>query len=91
MDSLKAQENDYEENAYKGFLEARTAENTPIAGMDSTTLDYLLAQLSFHMKDYTTCSRMVSGILTSPGANARIKDKVRDLKDQLAQVKDGTK
>ncbi len=88
IESLKAQENDYEENAYKGFLEARTSESSPIAGMDSTTLDYLLAQLSFHLKDYATCSRMVSGILTSPAANARIKDKVRDLKDQLSAVKD---
>ena len=88
IESLKAQENDYEENAYKGFLEARTSESSPIAGMDSTTLDYLLAQLSFHLKDYTTCSRMVSGILTSPAANARIKDKVRDLKEQLSAVKD---
>jgi hypothetical protein len=53
--------------------------------MDSTTLDYLLAQLSFHFKDYQTCARMVSGILTSPSANPRIKDKVRTLKEQLAE------
>ncbi len=88
IESLQAQEDEYEENAYRGFLEARTSESSPIAGMDSTTLDYLLAQLSFHLKDYTTCSRMVSGILTSPSANARIKDKVRDLKDQLTAAKD---
>ena len=88
IESLQAQEDEYEENAYRGFLEARTSESSPIAGMDSTTLDYLLAQLSFYLKDYTTCSRMVSGILTSPSANARIKDKVRDLKDRLTAAKD---
>ena len=90
MESLEAQEKEYEENAYRGFIEARSSENSPIAGMDSTTLDYLLAQLSFHLKDYETCSRMVSGILTSPGANARIKDKARDIKEQLVKVKEGS-
>ncbi len=85
MESLRAQEQEYGENAYKGFLDARSSEDVPIAGMDSTTLDYLLAQLSFHFKDYQTCARMVSGILTSPSANPRIKDKVRTLKEQLAE------
>ncbi len=56
--------------------------------MDSVTLDYLLAQLAFRLKDYPTCSRMVSGILTSPSANARIKDKVRELKEELAKIKE---
>ncbi|MCR4792808.1 MAG: DUF2225 domain-containing protein [Lachnospiraceae bacterium] len=88
MDSLLAQEEEYEENAYNGFLDARGSEDIPIAGMDATTLDYLLAQLAFHFKDYQTCSRMVSGILTSPSANPRIKDKVRTLKDQLAEARE---
>ena len=88
MENLKAQEEEYETNAYNGFIEARGSEDVPIAGMDSVTLDYLLAQLSFRLKDYPTCSRMVSGILTSPSANARIKDKVRELKEELAKVKE---
>ncbi len=87
IDSLIAQEQEYEENAYKGFLDARSTEDMPIAGMDSTTLDYLLAQLSFYLKDYDTCTRFVSGILTSASANPRLKDKIRVLKDQLASVK----
>ena len=86
--SLKEQEDEYEANAYSGFVEARGSENVPIAGMDSTTLDYLLAQLAFHEKDYANCSRMVSGILTSPSANARIKDKAREIKEELVKVKD---
>ena len=88
MKNLQAQEDEYETNAYNGFVEARSSEDVPIAGMDSVTLDYLLAQLAFRLKDYTTCSRMVSGILTSPSANARIKDKVRELKEELAKVKE---
>lgn len=87
IDSLKEQEEEYESNAYSGFLEARESETPPIAGMDSVTLDYLLAQLAFHTGDYDNCSRMISGILTSAGANARIKDKVRDLKEKLTEAK----
>ncbi len=87
IDSLKEQEEEYESNAYSGFMEARESETPPIAGMDSVTLDYLLAQLAFHVGDYDNCSRMISGILTSGGANARIKDKARDLKDKLVEMK----
>ena len=87
IESLTEQEAEYHSNAYNGFLEARGSEDVPIAGMDSVTLDYLLANLAFHLKDYPTCSRMISGVLTSPSANARIKDKLRELKDELAKVK----
>ena len=87
IESLTGQEAEYHSNAYNGFLEARGSEDVPIAGMDSVTLDYLLANLAFHLKDYPTCSRMISGVLTSPSANARIKDKLRELKDELAKVK----
>ena len=85
---LQAQEDEYETNAYNGFIEARSSEDVPIAGMDAVTLDYLLAQIAFKLKDYSNCSRMISGILTSPSANARIKDKVRELKEELAKVKE---
>lgn len=88
MKELQAQEDEYETNAYNGFIEARSSEDVPIAGMDAVTLDYLLAQIAFKLKDYSNCSRMVSGILTSPSANARIKDKVRELKEELAKVKE---
>ncbi len=88
MKELQAQEDEYETNAYNGFIEARSSEDVPIAGMDAVTLDYLLAQIAFKLKDYSNCSRMISGILTSPSANARIKDKVRELKEELAKVKE---
>ena len=89
IENLKAQEEEYEQTAYEGFKEARGSEDVPIAGMDATTLDYLLAQLALHVGDYETCSRMVSGIITSPSANARIKDKARDIKEQLTKLKAG--
>ena len=86
---LKSQENEYLRAAYDGFLEARQKEDSPIAGMDSVTLDYLLAELAAYFKDYEVASRMIAGILTMAGANARIKDKARILKDQILEAKKG--
>lgn len=76
-------------NAYDGFIQARTNESFPIAGMDELTLDYLLAALALRFEEYDTASRLISSILTSRTANARIKDKARDLKDILAERKKG--
>lgn len=86
IDSLQSQEEEYEENAYRGFLDARGNEDPPIAGMDMATLDYLLAQLSFHLEDYSTCRRFVQSILGSSASNPRLKEKIKALNDQLSQM-----
>lgn len=80
---MKAQEEEYLQNAYNGFIEARQSETFPICGMDEITVDYLIAQLATHFKKYDVASKLVASILTSPSANARMKDKARDLKEQL--------
>ncbi|MCM1026223.1 MAG: DUF2225 domain-containing protein [Roseburia sp.] len=80
---LEEQENEYLQNAFKGFMEARKAESFPMCGMDEVTVDYLLAVLAARFKQYDAAGRMISSILTDTAANARIKDKARDLKDQI--------
>ncbi|MCR5477300.1 MAG: DUF2225 domain-containing protein [Lachnospiraceae bacterium] len=85
--ALRRQEEEYLQNAYTGFLEARQSETFPVAGMDEPTVDFLIAELAFHLEDYSVCSRMISGILTSPSAPARLKDRARDLKDLLMEAK----
>jgi uncharacterized protein (DUF2225 family) len=84
---LKAQEQDFLKNAFDGFINARTNENYPIGGMDEPTLDYLLAGLAITFKQFDVASRMISGILASPAANPRIKEKARDLKEELKNAK----
>lgn len=86
--ALKAQEEEYLLNAYNGFVEARQSEGFPMCGMDEITVDYLLAELALRFKKYDVASKMVATILTSPSANNRMKDKARDLKDEiLAELK----
>lgn len=80
---LEKQETEYLQNAFKGFMEARKSESFPMCGMDEITVDYLLAVLAVRFKKYEAASRLISGILTASTANARIKDKARDLKDQI--------
>ncbi|MCM1540243.1 MAG: DUF2225 domain-containing protein [Blautia sp.] len=80
---LKAKEEEYIQNAYNGFAEARQNEGFPMCGMDEITLDYLLGVLAAHLKKYDIASRMVSSIITSNVANPRMKDKARDLKEQI--------
>ncbi len=82
---LKAQEEKYLLNAYNGFVEARQTENFPMCGMDEMTVDYLVAQLATRFKKYDVASKLVASILTSYSANARIKDKARDLKEQILE------
>ena len=80
-----AQELELLKNALNGFIMARQSEDFPIAGMDSTTLDYLIAALAFETEQYDIASKMISELLMSRTANSRIKDKARALKDMMAE------
>lgn len=70
-------------NAYNGFMLARQSESYPIAGMDQTTLDYLLAALAVETDQKEIAGKMINEILSSRSANARIKDRARLLKEML--------
>lgn len=83
MAELKQKEDQYLLNAFSGFVEARQSENFPMCGMDEATVDYLLAVLAMRFKKFDVASKMVAGILTSASANTRMKDKARDLKEQI--------
>lgn len=79
---LKAQEEQYIQNAYNGFAEARNVESFPMCGMDEGTIDYLLAVLAMRLKKYDVTAKLITNILTST-AGVRTKDKARELKEQL--------
>lgn len=80
---LEKQEDELIQNAYKGFAEARQSEGFPMCGMDEITVDYLLAALAVHCKKYDIAGKMVTSVLTSSAASPRVKDKARDLKEQI--------
>ncbi|MDE7341967.1 MAG: DUF2225 domain-containing protein [Lachnospiraceae bacterium] len=82
---LDDEENEYLHNALEGFLAARQTENFPMCGMDEPTVDYLIAVLSMRFEQYDVATRLVSGILTNPSANPRMKDKARMVKEMLVK------
>lgn len=83
IQELKQEEENYLQNALDGFAEARSTEPSPICGLDEHTVDYLLAQLYFHFKKYDLSARLVSELLTSRSTSNHIKDKARNLKEQI--------
>ena len=52
---------------------------------DEITVEFLIGVLATRFQKYDVASRMVASILTSPSANARTKDKARELKDQILE------
>lgn len=88
LDELKAEEREYLKNALEGLITAKSTESYPLCGMDEITVDYLIAVLAYEFGKYDVASRLVASILASPSANARTKDKTRELKDALlAEIK----
>ena len=83
MKQLRADEDEALRTAFDGFAKSRSAETFPIAGMDETTFDYLIAELAFRFNEFDMASRLVSSILTSASVNNRIKDKARNLKERI--------
>lgn len=78
-------EEEFVKNAYEGFVNARQSEGFPMCGMDETTLDYLVATLAIRFEQYNVASKLIASILYNPSCSARIKDKARNLKDEMTQ------
>ena len=81
----KQEENSFYEQAYEGFMKAISAEPFPICGMDSATMEYLLAEMAFKLQKYDIASKLVGRLLVS-NANRNIKDKALDLKQELIKA-----
>jgi len=82
-EEIRADMSEFSQSAFDGFVEARQSERYPIAGMDEVTLDYLLAVMAADKGKYDIASKMIALILQSSSANSRIKDKARDLKEEI--------
>lgn len=75
----------YAFNAYDHLSNARMKEGFPIAGMNETTLDYLLAYYAYKKGEYQTGMQLLSGVVTSRSVSPRLKEKGLELKDMLSE------
>ena len=86
--AVDEEEKEFLKNALDGFLAARQSESFPMCGMDEPTVDYVIAVTATKFEQFDVASKLVSSIITSVSANPRMKDKARDLKEQIVkQVK----
>lgn len=79
----KQEEENFYKEAYDGLMKSVSTEMFPICGMDQSTMDYLLANMSFYFKEYEMASKCLSNVLTSPNSSSKIKDKSLELKDKI--------
>ncbi len=80
---ILADEMDCIKNAYEGFVLAISNEPFPIAGMDESTLKYIMADLARKLKRYEESAKLLGSVLTSKATNHRLKDAALDLKELL--------
>ena len=80
-----AEAHNFAMNAYEHLSKARMEESFPIAGMNETTLDYLLSYLGYVKGEYQTAMQYLSGVVSTRGISPRLKDKCLELKELLNQ------
>lgn len=83
----KEEEQQYLEEAKKGFIVAIEKESGNICGMDPATVEYICAAIAYEIGEYDESQRMISRLIVNPSANRRIKDKCLDLKERIAKEK----
>jgi len=83
LKACKEQEEMFYKQAYEGFTKAVSSEMFPMCGMDQNTMDYLLAYMAAHFKDYGVASKCIANILQSPSAQNKTKERARDLKEKI--------
>lgn len=80
---IDEEEKEFLKNALDGFLAARQAESFPMCGMDEATVDYVISVTAAKFEQFDVASKLISQIIASPGTNPRMKDKARDLKEEI--------
>ncbi|MCR4999936.1 MAG: DUF2225 domain-containing protein, partial [Lachnospiraceae bacterium] len=85
-EAYKAEYENFYRQAYDGFMKVSSTETPPFYGLNQNTLDYMLANMALHFKDYQTSAKLVSSLLTSTNTPSNLKDKCFDLKQQLVEI-----
>lgn len=87
-DCLKDEE-EFLKNAMEGFITARATEPFPLCGMDESTVDFLIAVNALRFGQLENASKLVARLLTSHVASERLKERARELKEEIIQIVKG--
>lgn len=83
----KANMKEMYKNACEGFLSAIESEPFPMCGMDDMTVTYLLAALNMEIGEYDKAMKILSEIILSTKVKGNLKEKARDLRDEIQDRK----
>ncbi len=72
-------------NAYDCFVDALAKEMMPIAGMDESTIKYLMAELARKLKKYDDSAKLLAEVITSKATPARLKEEALNVKELLKE------
>ena len=81
----KAEYDTFYKQAFDGFVKAMSSENYPMAGMDQSTVDLLIAAMAYNLGQYEYASRFVSNLIVSRTAGSNIKNRAHDLKEKIVE------
>ncbi len=74
--------------AYEWFEKALSEEHFPVQNIDQETAEYLMSVFAKDFGDYTRALKHVGSVLTSPTVSGRLKERARDLKDEVSKLKE---
>ncbi len=77
----------YLKKALEGFKRAYSNEDTPIYGLDTYDLMYLIGELYRRTGEIDEAIKWFSNVIVSKGANYKTKDKARDMRDLAKEMK----
>lgn len=78
-------------NAYEGLYKSISTEAFPIAGMDESTIKYILADVARKQKNYEEAGKLLSYVITSRSTKKLLKEEALKLKEVIKQELKGTK
>ena len=71
------------QQAFDGFVKAMASESYPMAGMDQSTTDLLIAAMAYNLGQYEYAARFVSQLIVSHTAPSNVKNRAHDLKEKI--------
>ena len=71
--------------AYKGFSDAYTTENFPMAGMDEHTAKYMMAELARRVGLTEDALRLISDVVVARGIRGGLKERALALKEMIRE------
>lgn len=71
------------QQAFDGFVKAMASESYPMAGMDQSTTDLLIAAMAYNLGQYEYAARFVSQLIVSHTAPSNVKNRAHGLKEKI--------